>query len=59
MRKLIFMKGGKGMVNYQNILDFITSSMYIVAPVTIIFVLCESIANLFTSFVRGDRRVKL
>lgn len=47
------------MVNYQNILDFITSSMYIVAPIAIIFVLCESVANLFTSFVRGDRRVKL
>lgn len=46
-------------INYQNILDFITQFMYILAPVALIFVLVELLTNFFISFVRGDRRVKL
>lgn len=46
-------------INYQNIVDFITQFMYILAPISLVFVLVEVITNAFTSFVRGDRRVKL
>lgn len=46
-------------VNYQNLIDFITQLMYILAPIATIFVVIEIITNAFFSFVRGDRRVKL
>lgn len=46
-------------INYQNVVDFITQFMYILAPISFIFVLVEICTNFFLSFVRGDRRVKL
>ena len=47
------------MINYQNIVDFITQFMYVLAPIALVFVLVEIITNFFLSFIRGDRRVKL
>ena len=47
------------MLDYQNVVDFITSYMYILAPIAVIFVIAEISTNFFLSFIRGDRRVKL
>lgn len=47
------------MINYQNIVDFITQFMYVLAPIALVFVLVEITTNFFLSFIRGDRRVKL
>ena len=46
------------MSNYQNVIDFITTLMYIVAPISIAFVVIDSITNFFLDFI-GGRRVKL
>lgn len=46
-------------IDYQNVVDFITTFMYILAPITISFVVVEISTNFFLSFLRGDRRVKL
>lgn len=46
------------MLNYQNIIDFITSLMYVIAPIAIAFVVVDIITNFFLSFI-GGRRVKL
>jgi len=47
------------MLDYQNIVDFITQFMYVLAPIAVIVVLVEISTNFFLSFLRGDRRVKL
>lgn len=47
------------MLDYQNVVDFITAYMYILAPIAVIVVIVEISTNFFTSFIRGDRRVKL
>lgn len=46
-------------INYQEILNFLTQYFYVIGPVALLFVVVEIITNLFLSFVRGDRRVKL
>lgn len=46
-------------INYQVIINFLTQFMYVLAPISVIFVLVEIVTNMFMSFVRGDRRVKL
>lgn len=46
-------------IDYQNIADFLTTFMYVLAPIAILFSLVEVITNTFISFIRGDRRVKL
>lgn len=46
-------------INYQEVVNFITQFMYILAPITAIFVVVEVITNAFFEFVRGDRRVNL
>lgn len=46
------------MLNYQNIIDFITQLMYVIAPIAIAFVVVSIITNFFLDFVRG-RRVNL
>lgn len=47
------------MIDYQNIVDFITTFMYILAPISVLFVVVEVSTNMLISFIRGDRRVKL
>lgn len=47
------------MVDYQNMVDFITQLMYVLSPIVIVFVIVSIITNYFLSFIRGDRRVKL
>ena len=47
------------MLDYQNIIDFITQLMYLLAPISIAFALVEKFTNFFISFIRGDRRVKI
>lgn len=47
------------MINYQNIIDFLTTFFYVLAPIAIIFSVIEIITNFFISLIRGDRRVKL
>lgn len=46
-------------VNYQEILNFLTQFFYVIGPIAVSFSLVEVVTNLFLSFVRGDRRVKL
>lgn len=46
------------MLDYQNIIDFITTLMYVIAPIAIAFVVIEAISNFFLDFI-GGRRVKL
>lgn len=46
------------MVNYQVIIDFIVQLMYIVAPISIAFIIVDKITNVFMDFVGGER-VKL
>lgn len=46
-------------VNYQEILNFLTQFFYVIGPISVLFVIVEVVTNLFLSFVRGDRRVKL
>lgn len=46
-------------VNYQEILNFLTQFFYVIGPIAVLFVIVEVGTNLFLSFVRGDRRVKL
>lgn len=46
------------MLDYQNIIDYITTLMYIVAPIAIAFAIVSIITNFFLSFIEG-RRVKL
>lgn len=46
-------------INYQNTFDFITSLMYLCAPISLLFALTGKVTNSFVSFVRGDRRVNL
>lgn len=46
-------------VNYQEILNFLTQFFYVICPIAVLFVIVEVVTNLFLSFVRGDRRVKL
>ena len=46
-------------VNYQEILNFLTQFFYVIGPIAVLFVIVEVVTNLFLSFVRGDRRVKL
>ena len=46
-------------VNYQEILNFLTQFCYVIGPIAVLFVIVEVVTNLFLSFVRGDRRVKL
>lgn len=47
------------MLDYQNVVDFVTSYMYVLAPIAVIFTIAEIATNFFISFIRGDRRVKL
>lgn len=47
------------MLDYQNVVDFITAYMYVLAPIAVIFVLVDKSTNFLLSFIRGDRRVKL
>lgn len=47
------------MLDYQNVVDFITAYMYVLAPISVLFALAEKSTNFFLSFIRGDRRVKL
>lgn len=47
------------MVDYQNVIDYITQLMYVLSPIAIAFVIISIITNYFLSFIRGDRRVKL
>lgn len=47
------------LVDYQEIVNFIIQFMYVLAPIALIFVIVEIITNMFFSFVRGDRRIKL
>ncbi len=47
------------MPDYQEILNFLTQYMYVIAPISVIFVLVEKTSNMLISFIRGDRRVKL
>lgn len=46
-------------IDYQVVVNFIVSLMYLLAPITSIFVIVEIITNFFFDFVRGNRRVKL
>ncbi len=47
------------MLDYQNVVDFITQYMYVLAPIAVLFTIAEISTNFFLSFLRGDRRVKL
>ena len=46
------------MLDYQNVIDYITSLMYVIAPIAIAFVVVEIITNFFLDFI-GGKRVKL
>lgn len=46
-------------IDYQVVVNFIVSLMYLLAPITSIFVIVEIITNFFFDLVRGNRRVKL
>lgn len=46
------------MPNYQVVIDFVVQLMYIVAPISIAFIIVDKITNMFMDFV-GGQRVKL
>lgn len=43
------------MLEYQNVIDFITSLLYIIAPISIAFIVVERITNFFLDFIEGKR----
>lgn len=47
------------LVNYSNVIDFITQFMYVMAPISVVFALVGKVTTWFVGFVSGDRRVTL
>lgn len=47
------------MLDYQNVVDFITAYMYVLAPIAVIIKIVEISTNFFLSFIGGQRRVNL
>lgn len=47
------------LVDYTNMINFITQLMYIMAPLSIAFALVSKITIWFIDFVSGNRRVNL
>lgn len=47
------------LIDYTNIINFITQFMYTAGPIAITLALVTKITNWFLDFVSGDRRVRL